>query len=94
MVFARNFSAGAFAAMLIVAGLPFGAAGAQDAPKSPTPPEFVPFVVDKSNYEAVRKYLGGLKFDEAAPVVNWLETLEAKAKEQWLADNKPKEPAK
>lgn len=51
------------------------------------PPDYVPFVVDKANFDAIRRYLGGLKFDDAAPIVDWLETQRQKARAQWAADN-------
>lgn len=64
-----------------------GTAAAQEAKPGPKVPDFVPFVVDQRNYEAVRKHLGTLKYDDAQPVINWMDTLAAKAREQWAAEN-------
>lgn len=80
-------------------GILFGlaAAHADDAavPKAgaalPQPPAFVPFVVDEKQDAAARAYLNEMKFRDAAPLWNWLNELEARAKGQWLADNAPKE---
>lgn len=81
----RTFLAGIFL------GIFFSIVGAHadDAPP-PKVPEFVPFVVDKQQDNAARQYLNGLTFKDAAPLVAWLNELEARAKAQWEADNKPK----
>lgn len=77
--------AGIFSGLIL-----YGAAFAEDVAKGKVP-EFVPIVVDQSQYAAVMNYLGGLKFNDAAPVVRWLNELEDRAKGQWEADHKPKE---
>jgi hypothetical protein len=51
------------------------------------PPEYVPIVVDRVQFKAAMDYLGGLKFNDAAPMVKWLNELEDRAKGQWQADN-------
>jgi hypothetical protein len=71
-----------------------GAALAEDAPAKPKAPDFVPFVVDQQQDQAARAYLNGLKFQDAAPLVAWLNELEARAKGQWEADHAPKPEAK
>lgn len=53
-------------------------------------PAFVPIVVDQQQYQAAMQYLGGLKFNDAAPVVKWLNELEERARGQWEADHAPK----
>jgi hypothetical protein len=82
----RIFGAAMMAALLVVT--------VRAEEKPPVPPEFVPFMVDKANFDAARKYLEGLKYSEAAPLVSWLDSLEAKAKSDWLAANAPKEAPK
>lgn len=54
-------------------------------------PDFVPFVIDRVQYEAVMEHLNGLPFKTALPLVKWLGELEERAKKQWEADNAPKE---
>lgn len=65
-------------------------ARAQEVSAEAKVPGFVPFVVDQRNYEAVRKHLEGLSYRDAQPVINWMDSLAAKAKEQWAAENAPK----
>lgn len=60
---------------------------AEDGPKVP---DFVPVVVNQQQFEAVRGYLGGLRYSDAAPLVEWLNGLEAKARADWAADHAPK----
>lgn len=68
------------------------AAHADDAASAKVkPPDFVPFVVDATQDAAARSYLNEMRFKDAAPLWNWLNELEARAKGQWLADNAPKE---
>jgi hypothetical protein len=66
------------------------AAHAEDVVPAKKPPDFVPFVVDAQMDASARAYLNGLTFKDAAPLVAWLNELEARAKRQWEADNAPK----
>jgi len=81
----RNFLAAIFLGLVLSA-----AAHADDAAPPKKAPDFVPFVVDKQQDAAARSYLNGLTFKDAAPLVAWLNELEARAKAQWEADNNPK----
>lgn len=65
-------------------------ARAEEPVRVPAPPEFVPFTVDQKNFETVRNYLLGLKYGEAAPLMNWLEGMEGQAKAAWTAEHMPK----
>lgn len=65
-------------------------ARAEDAAPAKRPPDFVPFVVDAKQDAAARSYLNEMRFKDAAPLWNWLNELEARAKGQWEADNAPK----
>ncbi len=76
-------------ASIFWASVLLGPAFADDAAK-PKVPDFVPFVVDQQQDQAARQDLNGLKFGDAAPIVAWLNELEARAKGQWEADNAPK----
>jgi len=80
----KRIYAGFFLVMAVVA------AHAEDAAPARKVPDFVPFVVDAQQDAAVRAYLNGLTFKDAAPVVAWLNELQARAKRQWEADNAPK----
>jgi hypothetical protein len=73
-------------AIFLVFGISGSAAFAADA----VPPEFVPIVVDRAQYNSALSYLGGLKYSDAAPIVKWLSELEGRAIEQWKADNAAK----
>ena len=53
-------------------------------------PDYVPIVVDKSQYDAVLGHLNGMRFGDALPLVKWLTELEDRARRQWEADNNPK----
>lgn len=68
------------------------AAHADDAAPAKKVPDFVPFVVDAKQDAAIRAYLNEMRFKDAAPVIVWLNDLEARAKDQWAADNAPKVP--
>lgn len=70
------------------------AAHAEDAAPAKKVPDFVPFVVDAQMDAAARAYLNEMRFKDAAPLWNWLNELEARAKAQWAADNAPKEAPK
>jgi hypothetical protein len=83
----RAARAGFAAALLVASAI---AAHADDAAPAKVP-DFVPFVVDAQQDAAARAYLNGLTFKDAAPLVAWLNELEARAKRQWEADNAPKE---
>lgn len=85
----KKVLAGFFLGLAMIA-----AAHAQDAAVAKKVPEFVPFVVDQQQYTAAMTYLSGLTFKDAAPLVKWLNELEGRAKEQWEADNRPKEAPK
>lgn len=83
----KKVLAGLFLA-LSVFSVPFEAAA--DEPSKPKAPDFVPFVVDQQQDAAARTYLNGLTFKDAAPLVAWLNELQARAKGQWEADHAPK----
>lgn len=86
----RRIALGLFVAALLLGVI--GAAVADDAASAKKVPDFVPFVVDQQQDAAARAFLNEMRFRDAAPLWNWLNELEGRAKAQWLADNAPKPP--
>ncbi len=63
------------ASLLLLASVP---AAAAQTPAQPAP-SYAPIVIEQADYQAIEQWLGEQPMKFAAPVQNWLNTLEQKA---------------
>ena len=65
--------------MLFAVALASAIVPAYAADPPPPPPNYVPIVIEQSEFENIEKYLGEQPAKFANPIINWLAGLEQKA---------------